>query len=72
MTRKTAHEEVEHRKGARDRHRLVTGFSSIVFAHQRTPKVFDQNDISVVRVDGSDPKSVVATKAGRDRPGVLA
>ena len=52
----------------------VTGLSwapdaaTIAFSHQRTIKVFDQNDISVVRVDGGDAKSLVATNADESEP----
>ena len=52
----------------------VTGFdwspdsAGIVFAHQRTSKVFEQNDISIVRVDGGDAKSLIATKAHEISP----
>ncbi len=42
--------------------------SAIVFSHQRTPKVFDQNDLSIVRVDGGGPRTVVATKADESDP----
>ena len=42
--------------------------SSIVFSHQRTPKVFDQNDISIVRISGGDAKPLVATKADESDP----
>jgi dipeptidyl aminopeptidase/acylaminoacyl peptidase len=42
--------------------------SSIVFSHQRTPKVFDQNDISIIPVAGGDAKSLVATKADESDP----
>jgi dipeptidyl aminopeptidase/acylaminoacyl peptidase len=37
--------------------------SAIVFSHQVTSKVFDQQDISVVRVDGGEPTKLAATKA---------
>ena len=36
---------------------------SIAFSHQRTPKVFEQNDISIVRVPGGETRQLVATKA---------
>jgi dipeptidyl aminopeptidase/acylaminoacyl peptidase len=42
--------------------------SSIVFSHQRTTKVFDQNDLSIVRVAGGEAKSLVATKADESDP----
>ena len=42
--------------------------ASIVFSHQRTPKVFDQNDISIVRISGGDAKALVATKADESDP----
>jgi dipeptidyl aminopeptidase/acylaminoacyl peptidase len=37
--------------------------SAIVFSHQRTTKVFDQNDISIVRIADGGATSLVATKA---------
>ena len=42
--------------------------ASIAFAHQRTPKVFEQNDISVVRVAGGRPRSLAATGASELTP----
>ena len=42
--------------------------ASIVFSHQRTLKVFDQNDVSVVRVSGGDPRQLVATSANEESP----
>ena len=42
--------------------------ASIVFSHQRTPKVFEQNDISIVRVGGGERKSLVATNADEEAP----
>jgi dipeptidyl aminopeptidase/acylaminoacyl peptidase len=42
--------------------------TSIVFSHARTPKVFDQNDISVVQVSGGEPRPIAATKAHEDDP----
>ena len=37
--------------------------ATIVFSHQRTPKVFDQNDISIARVEGTrSPKRVKRKK----------
>lgn len=42
--------------------------AAIVFSHQRTPKVFDQNDISIARVEGGAPKSLVATNADESEP----
>ncbi|HEX2443839.1 MAG TPA: S9 family peptidase [Vicinamibacterales bacterium] len=45
--------------------------STIVFSHQKTPKVFDQNDISVVAVSGTDPaepKALAATAADESDP----
>jgi dipeptidyl aminopeptidase/acylaminoacyl peptidase len=41
---------------------------SIVFSHQRTPKVFEQNDISVVGLSGGEPTALVATKANESNP----
>jgi dipeptidyl aminopeptidase/acylaminoacyl peptidase len=37
--------------------------SAIVFSHQSSSKVFDQQDISVVRLDGREPSKLAATKA---------
>ena len=37
--------------------------SAIAFSHQRTPKVFDQADISVVRVREGGPRVLIATPA---------
>ena len=37
--------------------------SSIVFSHQATSKVFDQQDISIARVNGGEPTKLVASKA---------
>lgn len=42
--------------------------SAIVFSHQRTSKVFDQNDISVVRLSGGGPRTLVATTAEESEP----
>ena len=42
--------------------------SSIVFSHQRTSKVFEQNDISIVQVSGGDPRPLAATKANESSP----
>ena len=42
--------------------------SSVVFAHQPTTKVFDPNDISIVRVSGGAPKALAATKAHETNP----
>ena len=42
--------------------------SSIVFSHQPTSKVFDPNDISIVRVSGGTPKPLAATKAHETNP----
>jgi dipeptidyl aminopeptidase/acylaminoacyl peptidase len=41
---------------------------AIVFSHQRTPKVFEQNDISIVTVSGGDPRPLVATSAHESSP----
>ena len=49
--------------------------STIVFSHQKTPKVFDQNDISVVAVSAHEScgaKSPRSYRCGRIRPGLLA
>jgi dipeptidyl aminopeptidase/acylaminoacyl peptidase len=37
--------------------------SAIVFTHQRTSKVFDPNDVSVVSVAGGEPRAIAATAA---------
>jgi dipeptidyl aminopeptidase/acylaminoacyl peptidase len=42
--------------------------ATIVFSHQRTTKVFEQNDISTVAVSGGNLKPVVATGAMEDDP----
>ena len=42
--------------------------ASIVFSHTRTPKVFDQNDVSIVRVSGGEATPLVATKADETTP----
>lgn len=42
--------------------------SAIAFSHQRTPKVFDQNDISIVSLQGGEPKPLVATAAQEADP----
>ena len=42
--------------------------ASIAFSHSRTPKVFDQNDISIVSVSGGDPKALASTKADEGSP----
>jgi dipeptidyl aminopeptidase/acylaminoacyl peptidase len=42
--------------------------SSIVFSHQKTTKVFDPNDISIVPVSGGAPKALAATKAHESDP----
>lgn len=42
--------------------------SGIVFSHQRTPKVFEQNDISIVRVAGGEAKALAATSAYESDP----
>lgn len=42
--------------------------TSIVFSHQRTPKVFEQNDISIVGVSGGEPRQLVATGANEASP----
>ncbi|HXH07991.1 MAG TPA: S9 family peptidase [Vicinamibacterales bacterium] len=52
----------------------VTGFdwspdgAAIVFSHQRTPKVFEQNDISIVSAAGGDPRPLAATRANEVDP----
>ena len=52
----------------------VTGFdwspdsSTLVFSHQRNPKVFEQNDISTVAVSGASPVALVSTKASESGP----
>ena len=42
--------------------------SAIAYSHQRTPKVFEQNDISVIRVGGGSPSSLAATPASELTP----
>jgi dipeptidyl aminopeptidase/acylaminoacyl peptidase len=42
--------------------------STIVFSHQATSKVFDQQDISAVRVSGGEPSKLAATKADESDP----
>jgi dipeptidyl aminopeptidase/acylaminoacyl peptidase len=42
--------------------------SAIVFSHQASSKVFDQQDISVARLDGRGPAKLVATKADESSP----
>jgi dipeptidyl aminopeptidase/acylaminoacyl peptidase len=42
--------------------------ASIAFAHQRRPKVFEQNDISIVRVAGGPAKPLVSTPASELSP----
>ena len=42
--------------------------STIAYSHQRTPKVFEQNDISVIRVSGGSPRSLAATPASELTP----
>jgi dipeptidyl aminopeptidase/acylaminoacyl peptidase len=42
----------------------------IVFSHQRTPKVFEQNDLSIVSLDGGAPTPLVATRANEVDPHV--
>jgi dipeptidyl aminopeptidase/acylaminoacyl peptidase len=42
--------------------------SSIAFSHQATSKVFDQQDISVLRASGGDPAKLAATKADESDP----
>jgi dipeptidyl aminopeptidase/acylaminoacyl peptidase len=42
--------------------------AAIVFSHQTTPKVFEQNDISIVPVNGGTPRSLVATTAHETSP----
>ena len=42
--------------------------STIVFSHQKTTKVFDQNDISTVAMSGGDPKPLVTTGAHEAGP----
>jgi len=41
---------------------------AIVFSHQRTPKVFEQNDISVVPAQGGELKRLAATAAQETDP----
>jgi dipeptidyl aminopeptidase/acylaminoacyl peptidase len=42
--------------------------STVVFSHQQTTKVFQQNDISTVAASGGDPKPLVATSANETSP----
>lgn len=42
--------------------------TAIAFAHQKTPKVFEQNDISIVRVAGGPSRPLVATPASELTP----
>ena len=42
--------------------------SAIAYSHQRTPKVFEQNDLSVIRVSGGSPTSLTATPASELTP----
>lgn len=42
--------------------------AAIVFSHQRTPKVFEQNDISVVPAQGGELKRLAATAAQETDP----
>jgi dipeptidyl aminopeptidase/acylaminoacyl peptidase len=42
--------------------------STIVYSHQRTPKVFDQNDLSQLRLSGGAPRSLAATPASELTP----
>jgi dipeptidyl aminopeptidase/acylaminoacyl peptidase len=42
--------------------------STIVFSHQQTTKVYEQNDISTVASSGGDPKPLVATGANDSDP----
>ena len=37
--------------------------SAIVFSHQASSKVFDQQDLSIARVNGGEPTKLIATKA---------
>jgi dipeptidyl aminopeptidase/acylaminoacyl peptidase len=52
----------------------VTGFdwspdgASIAFSHQETPKVFEQNDISIVPAGGGDVKALASTRAQETSP----
>ena len=65
-------------QGKRDTKRLVTGLhvtnyewapdgTAIAFSHQKTPKVFEQNDISIVNADGQ-VNPLVATGASEIDP----
>jgi dipeptidyl aminopeptidase/acylaminoacyl peptidase len=42
--------------------------ATIVFSHQQTTKVFQQNDISTVVVSGGDPKPLVTTASNEEEP----
>jgi dipeptidyl aminopeptidase/acylaminoacyl peptidase len=54
--------------------RHVTGFewspdgASIVFSHQETPRVFEQNDISIVASAGGEAKALLSTPAQETDP----
>ena len=67
-------------EGGREPRRLTNGVmhvtgldwspdgSAIAFSHQRTPKVFEQNDISIVSASGGEAKPLVATAAQETDP----
>jgi dipeptidyl aminopeptidase/acylaminoacyl peptidase len=42
--------------------------SKIAFSHQKTTKVFEQNDISIVSASGGDSKPLLATAANENGP----
>ena len=42
--------------------------TAIAYAHQKTPKVFEQNDISIVRVAGGPSRPLVSTPASELSP----
>ncbi len=71
---------VKEADGTRTPKRLATGpvhvtgldwapdSSALVFSHQRTPKVFEPNDISVIRVAGGEPRPLAVTAASEVTP----
>ena len=42
--------------------------TTLAYSHQRTPKVFEQNDLSTIRVSGGTPTSVAASAASELTP----
>ena len=66
--RQTAVEASERRRSACHGFDWSPDSKTIVFSHQRNPKVFEQNDISTVSVDGGAIKPLVATPASETVP----